>query len=95
LLAHEALDLSIQSGDDLAVLACLGVLAAAAAAAGDSRRAGLLWGAGERLALEIGNTPWQDDREKTRERIGEPGPEFDLAVGEGMRLTAAEAAELR
>jgi tetratricopeptide (TPR) repeat protein len=95
-LAHEALDLSIRSGDDLAVLACLEILAISAAAAGDSRRAGLLWGAGERLALEIGNdTPWRDEREKKRERIGEPGLEFDLAVREGIRLTAAEAAELR
>jgi tetratricopeptide (TPR) repeat protein len=93
-LALEALDRARANGDDLASLACLGTLAGCMAKRGDMRRAGLLWGAGNRIASELGDSPFNQDRPRLEQLLGEGGPEFENAVAEGLLLSPDEAAQI-
>jgi predicted ATPase/class 3 adenylate cyclase len=73
----------------------VGLLARAAVESGDSKRAGLLWGAieDEDAGAPLGG--WRRHREATEERMRElAGPDFERALAEGRELTLDEAVEL-
>jgi predicted ATPase/class 3 adenylate cyclase len=93
-LALESLEIARAIGDDLQSLVCLGTLAGCMAKRGDMRRAGLLWGAGNRIASELGDSPFILDRRRLEEYLGERGPEFENAVAEGLLLSPDEAARI-
>ena len=70
----------------------VGLLARAAAEAGDYERAGLLWGAieDEDAGAPLGG--WRRHRQENEERITElAGPEFEPARAQGRELTLDEA----
>jgi predicted ATPase/class 3 adenylate cyclase len=93
-LGWEALALAREIGDDLAVLICLGILSTAAARRGQSGPAGWLWGAAERLDDSLGTTLWRRGRAEYEEMRGEQGPEFELGVEKGRRVSLEEAIAL-
>ena len=73
----------------------VGLLARAAAEAGDYERAGLLWGAieDEDAGAPLGG--WRRHRQENEERIKElAGPEFEPARARGRELTLDEAVAL-
>ena len=73
----------------------VGLLARAAAEAGDEERAGLLWGAieDEDAGAPLGG--WRRHRQANEERLQElAGPEFERARVEGRELTLDDAVKL-
>ncbi len=73
----------------------VGLMARAAAEAGDYERAGLLWGAieDEDAGAPLGG--WRRHRQENEERINElAGPEFEPARAQGRELTLDEAVSL-
>src|SRR5438034_2989165 len=85
-LSRDGLARAQEIGDDIAVLICLGILAIVAKRSGDARRAGLLWGAAERLDEELGETLWRAARAQGEEALGERDAEFELGFEEGRRV---------
>jgi hypothetical protein len=93
-LCREAIVHSIELGEEPGTMVSLGLFSLIAASSGDEQKAGLLWGAVERLDADLGETYVRADAERFRERLGERGPEFEEAVARGRLLTLAEAAAL-
>jgi non-specific serine/threonine protein kinase len=95
-LARESLSVAHEIGDDQAVVICLGILAVSAGKAGDTRRAGKLWGAAHRLSRDLGENLWSkgEDYERLQKMLGERTPEFEQGVADGDRLSLDEAVGL-
>ena len=93
-LCREAIRRSRELGEESGTMGCLGLFSTIAAASGDDERAGLLWGAVERLDEELGESYIRGDLERYRERLGERGPEFEAGVAGGRSLTVDEAVAL-
>jgi predicted ATPase/class 3 adenylate cyclase len=93
-LGCEGLTLAHAIGDDLGALISLGALSVAASKCASPRRAGALWGAAERLDEELGNTIWRRAHAEVESMLGERGPDFELGVEEGHRLSLDEAVAL-
>jgi hypothetical protein len=68
----------------------VGELAVIAAKLGDRDRAGLLWGAAERLDAELGPSLFAAERAKLESELGERDEEFELVVAEGRALELDE-----
>ena len=90
-LVEEAFVRAQDSGDELALLVCLAILAQAASLLEQPAAAGVLWGAATRLDQELGDTLWRHGREQIEASLGEPTPEFDEGVARGRLLTPADA----
>jgi predicted ATPase len=93
-LCREAIVRGLELGEEPGTLVSLGLFSLIAASSGDEEKAGLLWGAVERLDEDLGETYVRADAERFREQLGERGPEFEKAVARGRLLTLAEAAAL-
>jgi predicted ATPase len=91
---REGLGLADEIGNRQMIVYLLALLSAAAAAQGDSERAGHLWGAVEREE-ELGPVgQWEGEREQYWSRVDADDPEkFELGRASGRRLSAAETIE--
>jgi len=81
-------------GDRQHTIYALALLAWAAAAAGDTERAGRLWGA---IEAEAGRGPigqWEAEREDYAQHVVRESPEFEQGLEAGRWLTLDEAVEL-
>jgi predicted ATPase len=93
--ALKALTLAEEIRDRPGRVFSVGLLARAAAESGESKRAGLLWGAieDEDAGAPLGG--WRRHRQASEQRILElAGPEFERARIEGRELTLDDAVEL-
>jgi hypothetical protein len=93
--AVKALALAEEMRDRPGRVFSVGLLARVAAESGDSKRAGLLWGAieDEDAGAPLGG--WRRHRQATEERMVElAGPDFESARLEGRELTLDDAVEL-
>ena len=94
-LAQEAFAAAREVGDANYTLAALNILSIAAARQGRPRAAGALWGVGERLDLELGESRLaHSERRRLEEMLGERAPEFERGVEEGRRLSPDDAVAL-
>jgi hypothetical protein len=95
--ARESLVLAERLRDWAGQVFGVGLLAGVAAAQGDSRRAGRLWGAIESRAAHAPLGGWVRHRDDCYERMRDAaGPDFDagLAAGRGLELDEAVAEAL-
>jgi predicted ATPase/class 3 adenylate cyclase len=90
-LCREAIRRSRELGEESGTMVCLGLFSTIAALSGDDEKAGLLWGAVERLDEELGESYVRGDLERYREQLGDRGPEFGAARSRGRTLTLEEA----
>ena len=92
--AIEHLALASEIGDNVSLIFGLAVRAIVVMASGDEERAGALWGAAERLDVELGETMWRRERHKYEELLGDRGPRFGQGVSEGAKLSLERAVQL-
>jgi predicted ATPase len=92
-LACESLSVAREIGDDQAAVICLGILSVASHRSGKPHRAGVLWGAAERLDRDLGETMWRksDDYARLLKKLGKRTPDLEQGVEEGRVLTLDEA----
>lgn len=94
-LAFESLSLARETGDDQALLVCLGILSVATKKRGDDYRAGLFWGAAERVDEELGENMWQgEEHARLVAMLGERSGTFEEGVDKGRRLAVDETVAL-
>ena len=94
-LAFDSLSLARETGDDQALLVCLGILSVATKKRGDDYRAGLFWGAAERVDEELGENMWQgEEHARLVAMLGERSGTFEEGVDKGRRLAVDETVAL-
>lgn len=90
----EHLELANELGDKVSLIFGLAVRAIVLKRSGDEERAGALWGASERLDVELGETMWRRERHQYDDLLGERGPRFDQGLEEGTKLSLEQAVQL-
>ena len=91
---RKGLPIAHDIGDRQMTVYLLALLSAAAAAQGDSERAGHLWGAVEREEERGPVGQWEGEREQYWSRVDPDDPKkFELGRASGRRLSAAETIE--
>ncbi|MDQ2983001.1 MAG: adenylate/guanylate cyclase domain-containing protein [Actinomycetota bacterium] len=89
---REALELAHEIGDRLHRIYLLALLARAAAEAGDTERAGLIWGVVEAEERRGPIGQWEDERASYAEPVlASAGPGFEAAAKRGRQLSLDEA----
>jgi tetratricopeptide (TPR) repeat protein len=90
----EHLALARELGDNVQLIFGLAVRAIVVVRSGDEERAGALWGAAERLDVQLGETMWRNERHHYDELLGERGPLFEQGLEAGAKLSLEQAVEL-
>ena len=93
-LGRETLTLARQLRAEHLILAALSTLALASARDGDPRHAGVLFGAAERYAGEVGPTMWDREHERVLMMLGELRDGFEEGRLEGLTTPIEAAVDL-